>query len=116
MALQKPLPVTAKVGKEPSGWSSGAAGSVTVRAEAGEVACPQELGGLAHALTRAGSPSTLWGQLRIPPTRGSFLANVQVPERLEPASHLQGAQLLACPGTRPPGEQATPGRQGCGSG
>lgn len=35
MALQKSLPVTAKVGREPSGWSSGAVGSVTVRAEAG---------------------------------------------------------------------------------
>lgn len=43
----------------------------------GEVACPQELGGLAHALTRAGSPTTLWGKLRTPPAWGSFLANVQ---------------------------------------
>lgn len=85
-----------------------AVGSVTVRAEAwGEVACPQELGRLAHTLTRAGSPTTLWRELRTPPTWGSFLANVQVLERLEPASQLQGAQL-ACPGTRPPGSRPRP--------
>lgn len=64
---QNPCVPRLRCRKEPAAGPSGRR-SVTVRAEAwGEVACPQELGGLAHAPTRAGSPTALRRELRTPP-------------------------------------------------
>lgn len=63
----EPLRVTAKVSEGAGGWSFGASLGHRAGRGLGEVACPQELGRLAHAPTRAGSPTALRRELRTPP-------------------------------------------------
>lgn len=106
-ALQKPLHVTAKVGKEPKARSFGAGGSVTGRAEAGaEVACPQELGRLARALTRA-APRQHWRELRTPP-RGEGLGKRAGLGEAGTRVFTPRCAAPRCPGARPPGSGPRP--------
>lgn len=78
-------------GKGPGGWSF----SHRAGRGLGEVACPQELGRLAHTLPRAGSRQH-WRKLRTPPTWEASWQTCGSGRGWD--SSLHGAQLLVCRG------------------